>query len=319
MLLTVIKMKKIKFGKSDLEVSEIGLGTLTFGHPTKGIQDFDEIKKILNYALDNGMNFLDTAEEYAGGLCEKYIGEIIKERGDREDVIIETKAAPPHIGYKELKKACDKSLERLQTDYIDVYLLHWPWCYYPANESAKALDELIKEEKVRYVGVSNYHNPLVDELMSYLKNGEVITNQLSYSLISRSIEQEILPFSNKHEIQITAWGPLESGFLTGKYNENSEFEKKDFRNRKPLFQTKDNFIQTKPLFKLMENLAEKYNAKPAQIALNWIINKDKIIPIPGAKSIEQVESNINATNFRLKDEEINELSDLTQNMDLWKL
>lgn len=86
-------MKKIRFGKSDLDVSEIGLGTLTFGHPTKGIQDFNEIKGILNYALDNGMNFLDTAEEYAGGLCEKYIGEIIKGRGDRENVIIETKAA----------------------------------------------------------------------------------------------------------------------------------------------------------------------------------------------------------------------------------
>ena len=141
-------IKKIKFGKSDLEVSEIGLGTLAFGHPTKGIQDFNEIQRILNYALDNGINFLDTAEEYAGGLCEKYIGEIIEERGDREDIIIETKAAPVNCGYKELKKACDKSLERLQTDYIDIYLLYCPWYYYPANESAKALDELLEKGKI---------------------------------------------------------------------------------------------------------------------------------------------------------------------------
>ena len=311
-------MKKVRFGKSDLKVSEVGLGALTFGHPTKGIQDFDEIKKILNYALDNGMNFIDTAEEYAGGLCEKYIGEIIKERGDREEVIIETKAAPPNSGYKELKKACDKSLERLQTDYIDIYLLHWPWCYYSAEESAKALDELLEEGKVRYVGVSNYHNPLVEELMKYLEKGEVITNQLMYSLVGRSIEKEILPFSKKMGIQITAWGPLESGFLTGKYNKKSEFEDNDFRNKISLFQTKENYEQTKSLFEMMSVFSEKYDANPAQIALNWIINKELIIPILGAKSVEQVESNINATKFKLTEEEINELSNITQTIDIWR-
>jgi len=310
-------MKKIEFGKSDLEVPEIGLGTLTFGHPTKGIQDFEEIKRILNYALDNGMNFLDTAEEYADGLCEKYIGEIIKERGDREDVIIETKAAPINCGYKELKKACDKSLEKLQTDYIDVYLLHWPWCYYPANETAKALDELLVEGKIRYVGVSNYQNSLVEELNKHLRNGEVITNQLSYSLISRSIEKEILPFSKKMGIQVVAWSPLESGFLTGKYNEKSKFEKNDFRNKLALFQTRENFVQAEPLFNQLEILSKKYDANPSQIALNWIINKEQIIPIPGAKNIEQVESNINATKFKLTEKEIHKLSNLTQNMDLW--
>jgi aryl-alcohol dehydrogenase-like predicted oxidoreductase len=316
MVSTELLMKKIKFGKSDLEVPEIGLGTLTFGHPTKGIQDFEEIKKLLNYALDNGMNFLDTAEEYAGGLCEKYIGKILKERGDREDVIIETKAAPPHIGYKELKKASDQSLERLQTDYIDIFLLHWPWCYYPADESAKALEELVEEGKVRYVGVSNYHNPLVEELQNYLENIDIITNQLNYSLVSRSIEREILPYSRKKGILITAWSPLESGFLTGKYNENSKFEEKDFRNNLTLFQTKENYVMVKPLFELMEILAEKYEASMSQIALNWIL-KNEIIPIPGAKNAEQVKSNIEAAEFRITDKEYNELSDLTKNMDIW--
>ena len=317
MVSTELIMKKIRFGKSYLKVSEICLGTLTFGHPTKGTQDFNEIKKILNYALDNGMNFLDTAEEYAGGLCEKYIGEIIKEREDREDIIIETKAAPVNIGYKELKKACDGSLERLQTDYIDIYLLHWPWCYYPANETAKALDELLDEGKVRYIGVSNYQNQLVEELMKYLENGEIITNQLSYSLVRRSIEKEILPFSKKMGIEVTAWGPLESGFLTGKYNENSKFEKNDFRNKLELFQTKDNFIQAKPLFDYMNVLSNKYDANPAQIALNWILNKEQIISIPGAKNVKQVESNINSTEFQLTTKEIDELSSITKNMDIW--
>jgi len=312
-------MKKIPFGKSDLKVSEIGLGTLTFGHPTKGIQDFSEIKKILNYALDNGMNFIDTAEEYAGGKCEKYIGEIIKERGDRENIIIETKAGPPHIGYKELKRACAKSLERLQTDYIDVYLLHWPWCYFLPSETARGLDELLEEGKVRYIGVSNYHNSLIEELQQHLQKGDIITNQLSYSLISRVIEKEIIPFSKKQGIQITAWSPLESGFLTGKYTVKSEFPENDFRNRLPLFQMEENFIQAKPLFNLMKELSEKYGANPSQIALNWIINKEQIIPIPGAKNVSQVESNINATSFKLTEGEMEELSNITKNLDLWIL
>jgi len=310
-------MRKIQFGKSDMKVSEIGLGTLTFGHPSKGIEDFNDIKTILNFALDNGINFVDTAEEYAGGKCEKYIGKIIKERGDREEIIIETKAAPPHLGYKELKKSCNDALERLQTDYIDIFLLHWPWCYFHESDTARALDELLEDGKIRYIGVSNYHNSLVEELQKYLKKGEIITNQLSYSLISRVIEREIIPFSKKHDIQITAWAPLESGFLTGKYTEKSEFPENDFRNRKPLFQVDDNFIQSKPLFDKMKNLSEKYEVNPAQIALNWIVNKEQIIPIPGAKSIDQVEKNINSTKFKLTKREIQELSDITKDMDLW--
>lgn len=308
-------MRRIKFGKSDLEVSEIGLGTLTFAHPTKGIQDYEEIKKILNYALDTGINFIDTAEEYARGMSEKYIGDILKERGDREDVIIETKASPPHIGYKELKKYCDKSLERLQTDYIDVYLLHFPWCYHHESDTAKAIDELLEEGKIRYVGVSNYHNSLVEELQKYLKKGEIITNQLEYNLVARSIEKEILPFSRKKGIQVVGWSPLESGFLTGKYHFGYKFDENDFRNNFPLFQTENNFIQAKPLFDLMGTLANKYQASIAQIALNWII-KQEVIPIPAAKSVEQVESNINATKFKLESEEYKQLSEISEKLDL---
>lgn len=117
----VRKMEKIKFGKTNLKVSRIGLGTLAFGHKSKGIQDKEQIYDCLNFALDNGINLLDTAEEYAGGLTEKYIGNVLK---DREDTVIVTKVSHIHLNYKDVIKSANHSLKMLQTDYIDVYLVH---------------------------------------------------------------------------------------------------------------------------------------------------------------------------------------------------
>lgn len=117
-------MEKIKFGKTNLKVSRIGLGTLAFGHPTKGIQNKEVIFDCINFALDSGINLLDTAEEYAGGLTEELIGEVLKERGDREDIVVVTKVSHHHLSYKNVIKAANNSLNKLQTDYIDVYLCH---------------------------------------------------------------------------------------------------------------------------------------------------------------------------------------------------
>ena len=117
-------MQKIGFGKTDLKVSRIGLWTLAFGHPAKGIQNKEEIYDYLNFAFDNGINLIDTAEEYSRGLTEKFLGEVIKERGDREDLVLVTKVSYNHLSHKEVIKAVNQSLERLQIDYIDLYLIH---------------------------------------------------------------------------------------------------------------------------------------------------------------------------------------------------
>ena len=138
-------MEKIKLGKSDLKVSRIGLGTLAFGHKSKGIQDKEQIYDCLNFALDNGINLIDTAEEYAGGLTEEHIGNVLKDRGDREDTVIVTKVSHINLHYKNVIKSANHSLKKLQTDYIDVYLVHWPFCYYPISETMKAMDQLLEE------------------------------------------------------------------------------------------------------------------------------------------------------------------------------
>ena len=116
----MVSLDKILLGKSDLKVSRVGLGTLAFGHKTKGIQDKKVISDCLNFAFDNGINLINTAESYSGGLAEQYIGEVLKERGDREDVVISTKVTPIHLSYTNVLKAAEHSMKRLQTDYIDL-------------------------------------------------------------------------------------------------------------------------------------------------------------------------------------------------------
>ncbi|NHJ87042.1 MAG: aldo/keto reductase [Asgard group archaeon] len=195
-------MEKINFGKTDLKVSRIGLGTLAFGHKWKGIQDKEQIHNCLNYALDNGINLLDTAEEYAGGITEEHIGEVLKERGDREKIIIVDKVSQLNLSYKSVIKSANSSLENLQTDYIDIYLVHWPDTYKPISETMKAMDELLAESKIKHVGVSNFPNALIQEANEKLHNGEIVVNEVEYNLVKRNIEKEIIPFARENNIAL---------------------------------------------------------------------------------------------------------------------
>ncbi|MHA2074338.1 MAG: aldo/keto reductase [Candidatus Hodarchaeales archaeon] len=309
-------MQTIEIGKTNLRVSRIGLGTLAFGHPTKGIQDKRKIYDCLNFALDNGINLIDTAEEYSRGLTEGFIGDVIKKRGDREDLVLVTKVSYNHLSYQEVIKAANQSLERLQTDYIDLYLIHWPNCYSPISETIKAMDYLLTEGKIRSVGVSNYPNVLVQEAMDNLQNGEIIVNELEYNLINRNIEKEILPFLRQQEFTVLAYYPLLSGFLTTNYDENTIFPENDFRNHYELFKHKENFIRSQKLFEAMRQIAKENDVSPAEVAINWLLKDKDIIPIPGAKKKSQIENNIHATQWNLTKDEISRLTTITNNLEL---
>ncbi|NPD90498.1 MAG: hypothetical protein HGN29_17425 [Asgard group archaeon] len=309
-------MEKVNLGKSDLKVSRIGLGTLAFGHRFKGIQDKKQIYDCLNYALDSGINLIDTAEEYAGGLTEEHIGNVLKDRGDREETIIVTKVSHHHLSYKNVIKAANNSLKKLQTDYIDVYLCHWPWCYSPISETMKAMDELLAEGKIRYIGVSNYQNALVKEANDCLENGEIILNEVEYNLIVRDIEKEILPFLKKEGIVPVTYCPLSSGFLTTKYDENSTFPEKDFRNGYELFRHKENFERARELFTALREIAKSHDVSPAEVAINWTLKEKEVIPIPGAKKRSQIESNIHATKWKMSIDEISRLNTISKNLEL---
>ncbi|MHA1126627.1 MAG: aldo/keto reductase [Candidatus Heimdallarchaeota archaeon] len=309
-------MEKIKFGKTDLKVSRIGLGTLTFGHKGKGIQDKEQIYDCLNFALDNGINLLDTAEEYAGGVTEKYIGNVLKERGDREDTVIVSKVSQIHLKYKDVIKSANHSLKMLQTDYIDVYLVHWPDSYIPLSETMKAMDQLLTEGKIRYVGLSNFPNALAQEAMDNLQNGEIAVNEVEYNLINRNIEKEMLPFLKQKGIAVLTYYPLLSGFLTTNYDENTVFPEKDFRNYWELFRHKENFINSRDLFLTLKEIAKNHDVSSSEVAINWLLKDKEVIPIPGAKTRKHIESNIHATQWKLTKEEISRLNAVTDNLEI---
>ncbi|MFQ5885334.1 MAG: aldo/keto reductase [Thermoplasmata archaeon] len=304
----------MKLGKSDLKVSRIGLGTLQFGPAWIG--DKEIMKKVINCALDNGINFIDTAERYGLGISESVIGETIKERGDRDDLVIATKVSIIHLRYKDVIKAAEASLKRLQTDVIDLYQIHAPSCYTPTSETMKAMDELLKEGKVRYVGLSNYPVCRTKEAINCLKNGDIISNQVEYSVLMRDIEHEILPFLREAGIATIAYSPLAMGILTGKYDETTEIPKEDPRLGDPLFKNKENLGSVQPVISIMREIAEAHEATVAQVALNWLMRFDDIFPIPGAKTPEHVESNVDTMKWKLSEEEWNRITEASDKLDL---
>ncbi|NHJ46246.1 MAG: aldo/keto reductase [Asgard group archaeon] len=311
-----INLEKIRFGKTDLKVSRIGLGTLAFGHKFKGIQDKDQIHNCINFALDNGINLIDTAEEYAGGIAEQHIGDVIKERGDREDIVLVTKVSKLNLSYKNVLKSAKRSLKHLQFDHIDVYLIHWPDTYSPLSETMKAMDELLEEGLVRYIGVSNFPNTLLQEANNYLQNGSIVVNELEYNLINRSIEKEILPFLRQQNIPALTYKPLYSGYLTTNFDENYVFPDNDYRKQWELYRHKENFEITRELFKTLREIAKNHEVTPAEVATNWLLKDTDIIPIIGSAKISHIESSIHATQWRLSNDEISQLNAVSDNLEL---
>jgi aryl-alcohol dehydrogenase-like predicted oxidoreductase len=307
-------MEYINLGRSDLKVSRIGLGAMQFG--PMWIEKKEVMMDILNHALDNGINFIDTAEVYGRYMSETVVGEGLKERGDRDDLIIATKVHPFNLRYDDVIKAAEGSLKRLQTDVIDLYQVHHHNAYVPASGTMKALDKLLKEGKVRYVGVSNFSVSLIEEAMDLLKNGEIISNQMEYNLLMREIETEILPFQRENGIATIAYSPLAMGILSGKYDERTELDEKDFRRNDPLFMNKENLGEAQKLISVMKEIGTTHDATSAEVALNWLLRSEDVFPIFGSKNVEQARSNISASKWSLSEDERNRITTASDDLNL---
>ena len=297
------RMEFGRLGKSDLKVSRVGLGGWQFGSRPWGLTDKELIKEIVNTALDLGINLIDTAEGYGEGFSERVIGEAIRERGDREDVVIATKVSSWHLRYRDVLKACKRSLERLQTGYIDLYQIHWPHMYTPLKETMSALERLVDEGKVRYIGLSNFPPCLIREAVNCLKKYDVVSNQVVYNVVERDIEEEILPTMRELGIDTIAYSPLAMGLLTGKYDESSTFPEGDVRSWHPLFTIRSNYLQALEVVRLLKEIAGKYGKEVPQVAINWLLKFDDVFPIFGAKRPEHVVINAGSAGWRLSDED----------------
>lgn len=304
-------VKQTKLGKSDIAVFPIGLGTNAVGGHNiyPDMLDEEQGKNVVRTALDNGINLLDTAFFYGPGRSEELIGEVMKEYR-REDIVLATKGAHKFVGEDVemdnspsfLKQAVEDSLRRLQTDYLDLFYIHFPDKHTPKDEAVGALTELKDQGKIRSIGVSNFS---LAQLKEANKDGYVDVIQSEYNLLNREPEKAIFPYTAENNITFIPYFPLESGLLAGKYNKDTTF--KDFRASKPSFQG-EAFERNLAKVDQLRSIAENYGEEVVHIVLAWYFTRPSLdVIIPGAKRPEQVISNKRAAKITLSDEDIQQI------------
>ncbi len=310
-------MEYRKLGSSDLEVSEVGYGAWGIGGApfwsTEG--DSNSEKSILR-AYDLGVNFFDTAPVYGFGHSESLIGTTLKPFRDK--VILATKCGlvweKPAIGKiskvakrDSIFKEIDESLRRLQTDYIDLYQVHWPDVHTAQTETMEALMEIQRQGKIRHIGVSNYS---VEQMQECLDVGPIVSLQPEYSLLQRSIEKDAVPFCAKNKIGIIAYSPLASGVLTGKYDKNTKFT--DWRSKGIIGEfVGEAFQRNVAKVEQLNAEAKRLGKTCGQTALNWVIHQNGVTTaLVGVKNPKQVEENLKACGWSISGEALTRINNI---------
>jgi aryl-alcohol dehydrogenase-like predicted oxidoreductase len=304
-------MEQRTLGKQGLKVSAQGLGCMGMSE-FYGAGDEKESISVIHRALDLGVNFLDTADMYGPFTNETLVGKAIA--GRRNRFIVATKFANMRgedgsflgiSGRPEyVHKACDASLKRLGVDHIDLYYQHRVDPNVPIEETVGAMAQLVKQGKVRYLGLSE---AAPDTIRRAHKEHPISALQTEYSLWSRDPEDEIFPTLRELGIGFVAYSPLGRGFLTGRYRRFEDLEPNDFRRNNPRFQG-ENFTKNLQLVDKINELAARKKVKASQLAIAWVMARGQdIVPIPGTKHVKYLEENIAAAGMRLSPEELKEL------------
>ena len=309
-------------GKSGLRVSELCLGTMTFGEDWGWGSSQEESKKIYQAFREAGGNFIDTANIYTNGTSEKFLGEFIAT--EREAIVLATKYTngfgtnnPNGAGNhrKNMVQSVEASLKRLNTDYIDLLWLHiWDFMT-PEEEVMRAFDDLVRAGKVLYIGISDTPAWIISrcntiaELRGWT---QFIGLQIEYSLVERTPERELLPMARNLDIGITAWSPLASGWLTGKYTNGkgngAEPRRLDNEMVSGFVEQNDRNLA---IAKTVARIAHTTGHTSAQVALNWL-RQQQVIPIIGARKVSHVQDNLNCVNFDLAPEHLEQLNKVSE-------
>ncbi|MFA5960338.1 MAG: aldo/keto reductase [Tatlockia sp.] len=275
------------------QASRICLGTWAMGGWMWGGSDEDEAVKTIHKALEMGINMIDTAPVYGFGASEKIIGKALKHHADREKVILATKVGLEWGNGKVIRNASPKriqqevedSLKRLQTDYIDLYQIHWPDEHTPFEETAHALVSLLESGKIRAIGLSNFS---ISQIETFLQFAPVHTIQPPYNLFERSIEKDILPFAEKEGMITLAYGSLCRGLLSGKMTADRQFTGDDLRKNDPKFQEPQFSQYLKTVAALDAFAKENYQKTVLALAIRWVLDKGHTIALWGARHPEQL-------------------------------
>jgi len=269
-------------GTTGVQIPVLGLGTWGIGGLTNSNSENDEmgIQAIL-LGLDLGMRFVDTAEMYGRGHSEEVVAEATKDQ--RESIFLATKVSAENLAYDDVLRSCEASLKRLRTRYLDLYQVHWPNARIPLSETMKAMEHLVDDGKVRYIGVSNFSVRQLTEAQEGLSKTRIVSNQVEYSLTERSIERNLLPFAEKEKITIIAYSPLARGQIFGQAHGDR--------------------------WKILDQIAGITRKTRSQVALNWLLLKPPVVAIPKASNLNHVRENFGSVGWRLPEEQEEKLDE----------
>lgn len=317
-----VQISKRRLGKTDIEVTPIGLGMMEFAGGG-GLMGFafpkidQEVKNaIIKAGLDGGINWFDTAELYGSGVSEASLAAGLKSAGKEDnEVVVATKWWPLFRTARNIPRTIEDRLRFLNGYSIGNFMVHQPFGFSSPEVEMDEMAKLVEAGKIRSVGVSNFNPERMRRAHRQLqKHGlPLAVNQVRYSLLDRTIEKnDVLETAKELGVTIIAYTPLESGLLTGKYHKNPEL-----LDKKPPFwraRLRRGIEKTRKLASVLDEIAGRYNATPAQVALNWVVNSqgDGVVTIPGVTNVRQAEENAGAMKFKLSNDEITWLSELTR-------
>ena len=310
-------VQKRRLGKTDLEVTPIGLGCWQFagGGPSRVVWKSppqEEVNNIVKATLDGGVNWFDTAESYGAGRSERALATALCKAGMEKEAIIATKWKPFFRTANNIPKTIDTRLSCLAPCRIDLYQIHLPVAFSSIEAQMDAMAGLVKEGKVRFIGVSNFSAAQMRRAQAALaKHGlPLASNQVKFNLLNRNLEKNgVLAAAKELNISLIAWSPLAQGLLTGKFHKNPEMIKKLPFMRRMTFGRQ--IEKTRPLIKALEEIAAAHNCTPSEVALSWEVNfhGETIVAIPGATKLEHVRQNVGALTLKLTAEEMARLDE----------
>ncbi|MEB6380546.1 aldo/keto reductase [Leclercia adecarboxylata] len=305
-------------GKTDLKVSRLCLGCMTFGEPDRGKHAWtlpeESSRPIIKHALEGGINFFDTANSYSDGSSEEIVGRALRDFARRDEVVVATKVyhqtgnLPEGLSRGQILRSIDDSLQRLNMDYVDLLQIH-RWDYNtPIEETLEALNDVVKAGKARYIGASSMHAAQFAEALALQEQhgwAPFVTMQDHYNLIYREEEREMLPLCYQHGVAVIPWSPLARGRLTRPWGETTARSVSDEFGKTLYDETEANNAQ---IAERLTGVAEDLGVTRAQVALAWVLSKRGVAaPIIGASREEQLDELINAVDITLTPEQIAEL------------
>jgi diketogulonate reductase-like aldo/keto reductase len=279
-------MELKELGNTGVMVPEIGLGTWKY---TGGVEP-------LRRGIELGAFFIDTAEMYR---TEDVVGQAVK--GIRERVFIATKVMGSHLRYDQVMRAAEGSLRQLDTDYIDLYQIHWPNSGVPIKETMRAMEALADSGQVRHIGVSNFSVKELEEARSVMTRYPIVSNQVLYNLKRREIEKDLLPYCQQNRITVIAYTPRADGSLA------AESPSQQGQRRGTLHRAAGRLLGRERESQGLQEVADKVGKTPAQVALNWCIAHPGVIAIPKSNSLARVEENCGASGWRLSEDQLRQL------------